>query len=436
MTAGVAALIQRKRNCLEHSRDEIDALVRAYSSGEIDDEQFTPWLRAVTRVGLTRDETTWLTLAMAHSGVTLSWSDVAGTVVDKHSTGGVGDAVSLIAVPLAAACGVKVAKLSGRALGHTGGTIDKLECVPGLRTDLSVGAFEAQVADVGCAIAQPTDEIAPADKKMYALRNRTGTVDDVALITASVLSKKIAGGAKHIVIDVKSGRCSLMPTWPQTLALARSIADVAWRCSLHATVLVTDMDAPLAASIGDALELDEALSVLQGREGGKLREVSLAVAEAMLALPHGDDRSAAPARIATLEHALRSGAAYACFAAMASAQGGNVMAFDRSWEAALTVTARGTGFISGIDGRAIGEAVAATKREAGGPASACIGVRMRKTEGDAVARGEPLADVFSPVAADRLAQIVSGGIQLSEEPQPARPAVIERVRGDQFGLEM
>jgi pyrimidine-nucleoside phosphorylase len=433
---GAAALIERKRNGLEHSKEEIGELVRAYSSGEIDDEQFAPWLHAVMRVGLTRDETTWLTLAMAGSGVTLSWRDVPGIVLDKHSTGGVGDAVSLIAVPLAAACGVKVAKLSGRALGHTGGTIDKLECVPGLRTDLSVAAFEAQVAQVGCAIAQSTDEIAPADKKMYALRNRTNTVDDVALITASVLSKKIAGGAKHIAIDVKCGRSSFMPTQAQALALARSIADVAARCGLHATVLVTDMDAPLAGSVGDALELDEALGVLQGREGGKLREVSLAVAEAMLALPHGDDRSGAPARTAALEHALRSGAAYASFAAMAAAQGGNVMGFDRSWEAALTVTAPRAGYICGIDGRTIGETIAAIKGHTGGRLSARIGVRLRKTEGDAVTRGEPLADVFGPAGAatSSLAQIASNAIEISDQAQASRPAVIERLHVAPAGL--
>ncbi len=425
----MAALVERKRSGHEHRQDEIDALVRGYSEGQIDDEHFTPWLRAVMMVGLSHDETTWLAQAMAGSGVTLSWGDVAGTVVDKHSTGGVGDAVSLIAVPLAAACGVKVAKLSGRGLGHTGGTIDKLECIPGLRTDMPVAAFKTQVAEVGCAIAQATDEIAPADKKMYALRHRSGTIDDISLITASVLSKKIAGGAKDIVIDVKCGRCAFMQTQEQAHALASSIADVGRRCGLSVTVLVTDMDAPLAASIGDELELDEALSVLQGREGGRLREVALAVAEAMLAVHHGDDRSAAPARMATLEHALRSGAAYASFSAMTAAQGGNLMAFDRSWSQALTVRARGSGFVSGIEGRAIGEAIATAKGDAGERHGARIGVRLRLGEGAEVADGEPLADVFAPDGAERLAQIVGGAVQISQKPPLLRPAVIERMHG-------
>ncbi|HEV2878188.1 MAG TPA: thymidine phosphorylase, partial [Candidatus Eremiobacteraceae bacterium] len=219
--AAFMALVERKRRGLEHTREELEALVDGYSTGRIVDKDFTLWLRAVMESGLSDDETVWLTQAMASSGVILSWNDVAGIVVDKHSTGGVGDDVSLIAVPLAAACGVKVAKLSARSLGHTGGTIDKLECVPNLRTDLSVAAFKRQVAEVGCAIAQATDEIAPADKKIYALRQQTQTVESIGLITASVLSKKIAGGAPHLVIDVKCGRSAFMQTPEQAHSLAR-----------------------------------------------------------------------------------------------------------------------------------------------------------------------------------------------------------------------
>ncbi|HEV2038040.1 MAG TPA: thymidine phosphorylase [Candidatus Eremiobacteraceae bacterium] len=419
------ALVERKRRGAEHTRDEIDSLIKAYNSGAIGDDDVASWLRAVVACGLGDEETAWLTQAMASSGVMLSWSDVAGVVVDKHSTGGVGDAVSLIAVPLAAACGVKVAKLAGRALWHTGGTIDKLECVPNLHTDLAVTTFKRQVAEVGCAIAQASDEIAPADKKMYALRHRTQTVANVGLITASVLSKKIAGGAPYLVIDVKCGRCAFMKTPQQARELARMIAQVGRRLGRSVTVLITDMDAPLARSIGDALELDEALGVLQGREGGRLGQVALAVAEAMLAVQQDDDRSGAAARMTALQQALHDGTAYRRFSAMASAQGGDLSSFQRQVEPALTIAAEHSGFIGAIDGRAIGAAVAGSKSEIGAQ-GAWIGIRLRKSEGDPVAKGEALADVFADVAAAKLAQIARDAVQITSQAPLPRAVVIER----------
>lgn len=426
--AAFTALVERKRRGLEHTREEIGTLVRGYVADAIADQDFALWLHAVIDRGLTVNETAWLTEAMATSGVVLSWNETAGIVVDKHSTGGVGDEVSLIAVPLAAACGVKVAKLSGRGLGHTGGTIDKLECIPHLRTDLSVDAFQRQVAEIGCAIAQATDEIAPADKKMYVLRHRTHTVDSIGLITASVLSKKIAGGAQHIVIDVKCGRGAFMQTRPHAHALARMIADVGRRLGRSVSVLITDMEAPLAMSIGDALELDEAIGVLQGRAAGKLGEVVLAVAEAMLDV-HADARSAG-ARTAVLQHALHDGAAYARFAAMVEAQGGNIAAFERAREPALTVTATSDGFVTGIDGRRLGGAIASLKRAPGDEGCARIGIRLLKTIGDAVAHGEPLCLVFADEGAQRLEKAAGEAVEISCTPPDQRPAVIERLRGE------
>jgi pyrimidine-nucleoside phosphorylase len=401
--AAFMALVERKRRGLEHTREEIDELVSAYVGGKIVDRSFALWLQAVMDRGLTVNETAWLTQAMASSGVMLSWNDVAGVVVDKHSTGGVGDDVSLIAVPLAAACGVKVAKLSGRGLGHTGGTIDKLECVPGLHTDLPVASFKRQVAGVGCAIAQATGEIAPADKKIYALRHRTKTVENVGLITASVLSKKIAGGAPHLVIDVKCGRSAFMQTHEQAHTLARMIADVGRRLGRSVSVLVTDMEAPLAMSIGDALELDEAIGILQGRAGGRLGEVVLAVAEAML-----DVR----------------------FVAMAAAQGGNVANFEPPREPSLTIAAPDSGFVAAIDGRAIGEAIASLKGDAEVKASARIGVRLQKTVGDSVEKGEPLCLVFADDDALRLGKVALEALEITRDPPARRPAVIERLRAE------
>ena len=423
--AAFTALVERKRRGLEHTREEIDELVGAYAADKIVDRSFALWLHAVMDCGLSVDETTWLTEAMASSGAMLSWADVAGVVVDKHSTGGVGDDVSLIAVPLAAACGVKVAKLSGRGLGHTGGTIDKLECIPNLRTDLSVAAFKRQVAEVGCAIAEATDEIAPADKKIYALRHRTQTVQSIGLITASVLSKKIAGGAPHLVIDVKCGHSAFMQTREQAHALARMVADVGRRLGRSISVLVTDMEAPLAQSIGDALELDEAIGILQGGEGGRLGEVARAVAEAMLDV-RADPRLR-DVRTAALEHALRDGAAYMRFAAMAAAQGGNLAEFERPVEAALTVAAGDGGFIAAIDGRAVGEAIASIKSAVEFKDECRVGVRLKKTVGDAVAKGEPLCFVFADEGAQRLGRVVLDAVRITRNRPSRGEAVIERM---------
>ena len=303
---------------------------------------------------MTIDETAWLTDAMAHSGTTISWARAIGTIVDKHSTGGVGDAVSLIAVPLAAACGVKVAKLSGRGLGHTGGTLDKLECIPGLTTSLSIEAFKAQVAEVGCAIVSASQSLAPADKKMYELRHRTQTVASVPLIAASILSKKIAGGAPYLVIDVKAGRCAFMQTVEAARELADVILHVGARLGRTMTVLVTDMDSPLASSVGDALELDEALRVLQGHDEGRLCEAALAVAEAMLAIRHAEQPELEPRYVAVLRHALRDGTAYERFAAMVQAQGGNLAAFERPVDPDIAIEAPESGVVTSVDGRAIG----------------------------------------------------------------------------------
>lgn len=425
MDAG--ALVERKRAGAEHERDEIDALVTGFCAGRVHDDLFTQWLRAIMTTGMSLDETVWLTDAMARSGEQIRWSGVIGTIVDKHSTGGVGDAVSLIAVPLAAACGARVAKLSGRGLGHTGGTIDKLECIPGLRTTLSVKAFKAQVAEVGCAIVSASESLAPADKKMYELRHRTQTVASVPLIAASILSKKIAGGAPYLVIDVKAGRCAFMQTVEAARELAGVLLQVAARLGRTISVLVTDMDSPLASSVGDALELDEALAVLQGHDQGRLYEVALAVAEAMLAIRHAAQPEREPRYDAVLRHALRDGSAYQRFAAMARAQGGNLAAFVRPAEPSLRIDARADGVVRSIDGRAIGEAVAQAQSAGLGTA---VGVRLYKREGDGVKKGEPLMGIFGADPAGRLAEGVRETVQLGESAPPRPRAILARLHAD------
>jgi pyrimidine-nucleoside phosphorylase len=425
----LTALVSAKRAGAQHSRLQIESLVAEYCAGGIDDDSFAHWLRAVVEAGLTDGETIALTRAMALSGATIDWSDTASAVVDKHSTGGVGDGVSLIAVPLAAAAGVKVAKLSGRALAHTGGTIDKLECVPGLRTDLSVTAFKRQVIEVGCAIAHASDALAPADKKIYALRNRTQTVDSIGLIAASVLSKKIAAGAQRLVIDVKCGRCAFMKTHARARELARVLLEVGSRLGRDMTVLITDMESPLGSSVGDALELDEAIGVLRGGEGSRLREVALAVAEAMLAGQRSGQSANAAQRRDALEYSLADGTAYQRFVAMLSAQGGDLAAFARPGAPALSVAADAAGFIASVDGLAIAQAVASLGGVQEKIDRSHVGVRLRKREGDAVRRGEATLDVFAPneEMAKRIAHSVATAVRVGSQPPAQSPAIIERV---------
>lgn len=423
----VRGLAERKRAGTQHSRNEIDALVNGYSHGHIDDETFTLWLRAVMAAGMTIEETAWLTDAMGHSGTTISWTRAIGTIVDKHSTGGVGDAVSLIAVPLAAACGVKVAKLSGRGLGHTGGTLDKLECIPGLTTSLSIEAFKAQVVEVGCAIVSASQSLAPADKKMYELRHRTQTVASVPLIAASILSKKIAGGAPYLVIDVKAGRCAFMQTAEAARELADMILHVGARLGRTITVLVTDMDSPLASSVGDTLELDEALRVLQGHDEGRLCDAALAVAEAMLAIRHAEQPELEPRYVAVLRHALRDGTAYERFAAMVHAQGGNLVAFERPVDPEIAIKAAESGVVTSVDGRAIGEAVVAAQSAEKSPRRA--GIRLYKREGETVKKGEVLMGVFGSQA-QALGERVRAAVRIGQLAPQARPVVLARLHAN------
>ena len=378
---------------------DVGALVRGYASGSVDDAVMERWLRSVFERGMSVDETYELTLAMALSGDVIDWSG-AGLVVDKHSTGGVGDAVTLIAVPLAAACGARVAKLSGRALGHTGGTIDKLECVPGLRTDLPVGEFRAIVERIGCAVAAASANLAPADKRLYALRHRTGLVASVPLIAASVMSKKIAAGAGAIVLDVKFGSGAFVESRDEARRLADTMCAIGERAGRRMSALLTDMSTPLADSVGDALELDEALAIMEGKGGSdRLRDAALSVAGAMTRAAGLTD--ADPAR------ALADGDALEKFRAMTAAQGGSLDGFARSWPGGLDVKAAVDGVIERIDARIIGEAVADAKGAAGSGSASRVGVRLRTRVGARVLAGDAVLTCWLPREDPRLARAVS-----------------------------
>ncbi|TLM77515.1 MAG: thymidine phosphorylase, partial [Actinobacteria bacterium] len=277
-------LIEAKRDGAKHAEADIAALVGGYVAGAVPDYQMAAWLMAAFLRGLDADETVWLTRAMVGSGTTLDLSGVPGVKVDKHSTGGVGDTVTLVVAPVVAACGVPVAKMSGRGLGHTGGTLDKLESVPGLRTALSADEFARQVARVGVAVMAQTDDVVPADRLLYALRDVTGTVPSVPLIVSSIVSKKVAGGADAVLLDVKCGSGAFMRTPAAARALAGELARVGAAFGKRFSAVVTDMDAPLGDAVGNALEVAEAIAVLSGEGPPRLAEACEQVAARMLVL--------------------------------------------------------------------------------------------------------------------------------------------------------
>ncbi len=368
--------------------------------------------------GMADDEIGALTDAMVRSGDVLDFGQQI--VVDKHSSGGVGDTVSLVVVPLVAACGVPVAKLSGRALGHTGGTLDKLEAIPGVRTDLSPAAFQAQVERIGCAIAAQSERLVPADKKLYALRDRTGSVPSVGLIAASIVSKKIAGGAGAIVFDVKAGRGAFMRTVGEATALARILVRLAVRFGRRASALVSDMEEPLGAAVGTGLEAVEARDFLRGDDRDpRLREAVLAVAHEMLRVGGLPEAELAPRALGALE----SGAAYERFVAMIEAQGGTRAALDRiaAHPQRASAVAPRAGYVGAIDAVAIGEAARALTA-AGGPFA---GIRIVARVGTPVRAGEMLAEIVGPAPAG---DAVARAFAIADGAPPPRPLVDAIVR--------
>src|SRR6202165_5433374 len=338
-------VIGRKRDGGEHSDEEIDFLLSGYLRGDIPDYQMAAWLMAVCIRGMTRSETLPLTRAMGASGDVLDLSGIDGVKVDKHSTGGVGDKVTLIAAPHAAACGVKVPKLSGRALAQTGGTLDKLESVPGLTVDLEPERFIRQVKEIGIAVAAQSPHMVPADKALYALRDVTATVPSVPLIASSIMSKKIAAGADAIVLDVKFGRGAFMADVAAAEELAREMVLLGEGAGRRTVALVTAMDNPLGRSVGNALEVQEALDALAGKGDEELVQVSLVVAREMCWLAEVDMDP---------DEALRSGAGRETFERMLAAQGGRLREGLPVAPVRLAVASSADGYVQSIDAPGVG----------------------------------------------------------------------------------
>jgi pyrimidine-nucleoside phosphorylase len=391
-------IIAKKRDGRELTAEEIAAVVRDYTSGEMVDAQMAALLMAIVLRGMTPRETADLTLAMADSGERLDLSSIPGTKIDKHSTGGVGDKTTLVVAPLVAACGVPVPKMSGRALGHTGGTIDKLECIPGLVTDLSPEAFCAQVSEIGVAIAAQTERMAPADKKVYALRDATATVESVPLIASSVMSKKLAVGADGIVLDVKVGRGAFVHDAARAEKLAEAMAQIGARAGMKVVALVTRMDEPLGCAVGDGVEMMEAISTLAGNGPPDFVELCEIVAGHMIALGGASPNPGEGRKLATRR--LADGSGLGKLREMVRRQGGEEQVIDDP-EALIrgahrsVITGQETGEVVGIDARRVGAAMRDLKSAAREHRRLC-GALLHKKVGDRVVRGELIATVVAP----------------------------------------
>jgi pyrimidine-nucleoside phosphorylase len=427
-----AELIQRKRDGEELASEEIAELVLGYARGEIPDYQLAAFCMAVYFRGLSTRETFALTDAMIASGETLDLGAALGRkVVDKHSTGGVGDKTSLAVGPIVAACGVPFGKMSGRGLGHTGGTLDKLESIPGFRVELTTEEFVAQVRDVGIAIVGQTDELVPADKLLYALRDVTATVDQVSLIAASIMSKKLAAGAQAIVLDVKVGDGAFMKTLDEARRLAETMLALGEEAGREVVCLLTDMDQPLGAAVGNALEVREALATIRGQGPPDFTELVVDACTRLLALSDLDVDEAEGRR--RVDEAVSSGSAHAAWSRWLDAQGGT------SEESALEqapvvrqVEATGSGTVTRLGAIAIGNAalhLGAGRHTKTDTIDHAVGVVCLRKRGDRVEHGEPLAEVHArdDASAAEATREVLAAYKLGDEQVEQQPVLIEVV---------
>jgi pyrimidine-nucleoside phosphorylase len=427
-----AELIERKRDGGELSAEQIRELVLGYTRGEIPEYQMSAFLMAVYFRGLSGEETFALTDAMIASGETIDLGAAIGRrCVDKHSTGGVGDKTSIAVGPIVAACGVPFGKMSGRGLGHTGGTIDKLEAVPGYRVELTTDELVEQVREVGIAIIGQTADLVPADKQLYALRDVTATVDNVSLIAASIMSKKLAGGADAIVLDVKVGDGAFMKTIDDARTLAEAMIELGDRAGRQVVCMLTDMDQPLGQAVGNSLEIREAVATIRGEGPEDFSELVLGSAAHLLAL--SDLAVDEPAARKLAEEAVAGGSALAAYERWIEAQGGDpgLDALPRA-PVVREVTAPTGGVVRRLGAIAIGQAalhLGAGRRTKDDPIDYSVGVVCRKKRGDGVEPGETLAEVHAAddASAEAAAADVLAAYKLGDEPPPERPIVLETI---------
>jgi pyrimidine-nucleoside phosphorylase len=394
-------IIEKKREGGELTPAELEFFITGLTHGQVTDYQASAWAMAVFFRGMTAREMTALTLAMAHSGETIDLSDTVPFAVDKHSTGGVGDKVTLVVEPLVAACGVPVGKMSGRGLGFSGGTIDKLESIPGINLSLSVAQFKRQLKDIGVVLTGQSGDLAPADGKLYALRDVTGTVQSIPLIASSVMSKKIAGGAQAIVLDVKVGKGAFMSNLKDATALAQAMVNIGKQAGRKVVAVLSDMNQPLGHAVGNALELREALETLRNSGPRDFREHCLLIGHYLLRLA---GKAKTPrAAYALLEAALADGRALAKFRELVQAQGGDVRVVDNpdllvKATRAETVVAPRSGYVAEVNAREVGLAavdLGAGRAKKGDALDYAVGFVIHRKVGDRVKKGEPLFTIHA-----------------------------------------
>jgi pyrimidine-nucleoside phosphorylase len=430
-------VIRKKRDGVELSRGEIEGLVNAYTKGDIPDYQVSAWLMAVVLKGMTRPETAALTDAMLHSGEVLDLSSLPAKKVDKHSTGGVGDKTSLVLAPLAAAAGIAVPMISGRGLGHTGGTLDKLEAIPGFKVNLPVAEFRRVLEVCGCAMIGQTAEIVPADRKLYALRDVTGTVESPYLICASIMSKKLAEGIDALVLDVKTGSGAFMKSEKDAAFLAELMVETGERMGKKVVALITDMDQPLGNKIGNALEVIEVIEVLRAGGPEDLREVCLELAGWMLHL--GSVSSTVAEGKQQSAKLISSGKALDKFRQMVELQGGDARVIDDAKrlpqaQHTMPVPSAKSGYLASVQCEQIGTACVILgggrerKEDSVDPA---VGVVLHKKVGDRVAAGEPLATIHynADAQAARARQLIEASCKIADAAPSMKRPLIHRVIG-------
>ncbi len=437
----VVRVIERTRDGEPLGAAAIETFVAGFTGGTIPDYQVSAWLMAVMWRGLSDDDLTALTLAMARSGETLDFTDLFGAgrpVVDKHSTGGIGDKTTLVVAPVVAACGVPVAKMSGRGLGYTGGTIDKLESIPGFRADLDPARFRAILAETHLALSGQSAALAPADGVLYALRDVTGTLESIALVASSIMSKKLAVGANVILLDVKVGRGAFMRNEADALALARAMVRIGNGAGRRTAAVVSDMDRPLGAAVGNALEVIEAVETLRGGGPDDLRTLALheaAILLHMAGVAPGEEAGAAMAAAT-----IASGAAFAAFTRTVTAQGGDARTLDDTDRlprapVVAPLLAPADGYVTDLDPLAVGRAsvqLGAGRQRKGDAIDPAVGLVLHAKPGDRVARGESLCDIHArtPEAADAVREVLLAAYRIAPERAAVSPLVKAVIHGD------
>jgi pyrimidine-nucleoside phosphorylase len=428
-------IIRAKRDGEALSRDAINAFVSGITDGSWADYQASALLMAIVLRGMSADETAWLTDAMVRSGRRVDLSSIPGVKVGKHSTGGVGDKVSIVLAPVAAACGVVVPKMSGRGLGHTGGTLDKLESIPGFRIALSLDEFMSVLRDVGCSLISQTKDIAPADKRLYALRDVTATIESIPLISASVMSKKIAEGSNAVVLDVKCGSGAFMKNRDEALALARSLVSIGNANSVRTEAFVTNMETPLGTAVGNALEVAECIETLQGGGPPDLQAIVVRLATRMLQLGGQAQTDADAER--RVRDALSSGNAFEKFEQMVVRQGGDARVLHDPNKLPQSanrrhVSAEEDGIIVALDAELVGRAsvlLGAGRDRVDAAIDLAAGIKVLRKPGDRVRPGDPILELhFNQGRVEEAVALARNAIRIGEIDPPAPEMVLAHVR--------